>query len=132
MKLVFVNPLGVNYKGENVYEFLFTSQEEIEAGEDWGVLPASSGQVTPPPVEEIRMVGLLKGNMELELAMKSDHFSFNDAIEKIVALAWEKNNLDHEERLVFHVDESLEDVRDKLYAKDIKLKLTKTTDDDDD
>jgi hypothetical protein len=128
MKLVFINPLGTNFRGENIYEFLFTEEDEIEAGDDWGVCPASSGNVTPPPVDEIDLVGTLKSEVELELAIKSDTFSFNDAIEKIVAIAWQKNHNEHEERLVFHVEDTLEQVENKLYAKDLKLTLQKTKD----
>lgn len=126
MKLVFINPLNKNYKGESIYEFLFTTKDEIEAGDDWGALPASSGAVSPPPECEIDMVGILKSELELELAINSEAFSFNDSIEKIIALGWQKNHKDFEERLVFHVEDTLDQVQDKLYKKDLKLSLTKT------
>jgi hypothetical protein len=125
MKLVFINPLGKNYLGESIYEFLFTRKDEIEAGDDWGALPASSGEVTAPPVEMIEVVGTLKSELELELAMKSDHFCFNDAMEKILALGWSKNLPEHLERLVFHVEDTLEEVQAKLYKHDLKLETVK-------
>lgn len=125
MKLVFIQPLGTNYLGEIIYEFLFTSKDEMEGGDDWSTLPASSGAVTPPPVDEIEVVGTLKSTLEFDLAMTSDYFSFNDCVEKIVALAWQTNHKDFEERVVFRFEDTLEEVEKKLYAKDLKLSLQK-------
>ena len=121
MKLVFIQPLGTNYLGEHIYEFLFTIKDEIEAGEDWGITPASSGTVTPPPPEEIYALGTLKSNTLFDLAMTSDNHSYNDAVERIVAMAWETNHLEHEDRMVFHMEDTIDLVKDKLYKKDLKL-----------
>lgn len=130
MKLVFIQPLGTNYLGEHIYEFLFTVKDEIEAGEDWAVFPASTGTVTPPPPEEIYALGTLKSKSLFDLAMLSDNHTYNDAVEKIVAIAWETNHLEHEDRIVFHMEDSLEDVKNKLYKKDLKLIIQKIKDDD--
>lgn len=122
MVLVYINPLGKNYKGEFIYEFIFNNKIEIEFGDDWDVIPASSGTLTPPDVKYIKQVETLKNSeIELELAINSDTFSYSDAVENIVAIAWEKESPDDEKRLVFHYGESLESVIDKLYARDIIL-----------
>jgi hypothetical protein len=40
MRLIYVNELGPNYKGDNIYEFIFSDVEEVW-GEDWDSEPAS-------------------------------------------------------------------------------------------
>lgn len=125
MKLVFIQPLGTNYLGEYIYEFLFTYKDEIEAGNDWAVAPASSGSVTPPPEQEICALGTLKSNAKFELAVQSDYHSFNDCVENIVAMAWQINHEEHEDRIVFHMEDSIENVKEKLYKQDLKLTIEK-------
>jgi hypothetical protein len=119
MVLTFINPLNKNYKGEFIYEFLFSETEEINFGEDWDTTPASSGVPQPPPIDEMVMVGLLKiMDTDLELAVSSDHFSMYDCVEKVIALAWERESPDNETRLVFHFGESMDSVKEKIYSRD--------------
>lgn len=122
MFLLYINPLGKNYKGEFIYEFIFGNKTEIEFGDDWDTVPASSGNLTPPDVKYIKQVETLKNSeIELELAINSDTFSYTDAVENIVAIAWEKESPDDEKRMVFHYGELMTSVIDKLYARDIVL-----------
>jgi hypothetical protein len=122
MFLIYINPLGKNYKGEFIYEFIFSNKTEIEFGDDWDIVPASSGTLTPPDVKYIKQVETLKNSeIELELAINSDTFSYSDAVENIVAIAWEKESPDDEKRMVFHYGELMTGVVDKLYARDIVL-----------
>jgi hypothetical protein len=127
MVLVYINSLNKNYKGQETYEFLFAKNNEINFGDDWDIMPASSGVVTPPPVDEIDMVGVLITNeIELELANTSDNFSMYDCVENIVALAWEKETpMDDMIRLVFHFGENIESVKEKLYSRDKIMKFIK-------
>ena len=61
MYLIYINPLNKDFKGQNTYEFIFAKRiDNIEYGEDWDVQPASSGTPTPPNVEQIDSVGVLK------------------------------------------------------------------------
>lgn len=119
MVLTYINPLNKNYKGERTYEFLFSKNIEINFGEDWDVSPASAGTVTPPPLEEIVKVAILKTDkIELDLAIQSEYFSMYDCVEKIIALGWESESPDNEERLVFHFGDTYETVKTKLYSRD--------------
>lgn len=123
MYLVYINPLNKNYKGEFIYEFIFSDKTNIEFGDDWDIQPASSGSLTPPPIRYIKKVEVLQSEeIELELAIFSDNFSYTDAVEDIIAIAWEKESPDDEKRMVFHYGEKMTDVIDKLYARDIVLK----------
>lgn len=126
MKLIYVNELGPNFKGDNVYEFIFSNQDDIW-GDDWDLEPAS-GRPTPPHIHFIEKVGVLKNSgIELTLVQNSDYFSVYDAVENVISLGWE--NSDSEAvtdkkftRLVFHYSEDEKSVSDKLYERDIVLK----------
>ena len=125
MKLIYVNELGPNYKGDNIYEFIFSDTLEVW-GEDWDITPAS-GRPLPPNVEYIRKVGTLKNSdIELDLIQNSDLFCVYDSVEGVISLAWEKSDSDHviddnHTRLVFRFGEEIDSVSDKLYERDVVL-----------
>jgi hypothetical protein len=124
MVLTYINPLNKNYKGEYTYEFLFSKTNEINFGDDWDVNPASSGTLTPPPIDDIEFVGILKtSDIELDLAISSDTFSMYDCVENVIALGWEKESPLDEIRLVFHFGETIESVKEKLYSRDKIIKI---------
>ena len=130
MKLLFINELGPNYKGKNIYEFIFGDSKEEIWGEDWDAIPAH-GKPGPPEVTYIKSVGILDStNLKLDLVQNSDYFSMEHALDGVIALGWETYEDSYEngeeERLVFHFGSALEDVKDKLYARDIILKFDKT------
>jgi|GEM_PF-1046092 hypothetical protein len=123
--LIYINPLNKDFKGQNTYEFIFTKRLDIvEYGEDWDVQPASSGTPTPPNVEQVDSVGILKTDeIELSLAIHSDTFSMYDCVEGIIALAWETESPEIEDRLVFRYGEDIESVKEKIYSRDKLLKI---------
>jgi hypothetical protein len=126
MVLTYINPLNKNYKGEFTYEFLFSKSIEINFGEDWDVSPAASGNLTPPPIDEISCVGIIKTeDIELDLALESDHFSMYDCVERVIALGWEKESPNNEERLVFHFGDTLDSVKAKFYSRDKIIEIIK-------
>jgi len=127
-RLVFVNELGPNFKGDNLYEFIFSNNEDV-SGEDWESTPAG-GNPQPPHIDYITKVGVLKNDkIKLNVIQNSDFFSFYDAVDKVIALSWE--DIEHEyyneddTRLVFHYGDSEEDVMSKLYERDIILTFEK-------
>lgn len=127
--LVYVNGLGPNYKGDNMYEFIFSDDIKNVWGDGWDSKP-SNGYPKPPEMEFIRKVGLLKNtSLEFELVQNSDFFSFMDSMDDVVSLAWEKENEDVDftmtKRLVFRFGESEQQVKDKLYERDIVLEFEK-------
>ena len=125
MKLIYVNELGPNYKGDNIYEFIFSDTLEVW-GEDWDTTPAS-GRPLPPNVDYIKKVGTLKNSdIELDLIQNSDLFCVYDSVEGVISLAWEKSDSDHviddnHTRLVFRFGEEIDSVSDKLYERDVVL-----------
>ena len=71
--LIFVNGLGPNYKGDNIYEFIFSDLDDVW-GDDWDAEPAA-GKPLPPDVNYIKKVGVLKNSeIELNLIQNSDFF----------------------------------------------------------
>lgn len=130
MRLIYVNELGPNYKGDNIYEFIFSDVEEVW-GDEWDAEPAS-GRPSPPNIEYIKKVGVLRNSdIELELVQNSDFFSVYDAIEDVIALGWEKSDSEHViddnyTRLVFRFGDSVKSVEDKLYERDIVLSYEKS------
>ena len=126
--LIYINGLGPNYKGENLYEFIFSDTLEVW-GENWESKPAN-GYPSPPDMEYIKKVGMLqKGNITLDLVQESDVFSVLDSMDGVLCLGWEKenDNIDFSvtKRLVFKFGETEQDVKDKLYARDIILEFEK-------
>ena len=126
--LIYINGLGPNYKGENLYEFIFSDTLEVW-GENWESKPAN-GYPSPPDMEYIKKVGMLqKGNIVLDLVQESDVFSVLDSMDGVLCLGWEKenDNIDFSvtKRLVFKFGETEQDVKDKLYARDIILEFEK-------
>jgi hypothetical protein len=122
--LVYVNGLGPNYKGDNLYEFIFSGELKVW-GEGWESAPCND-YPQPPELNYISKVGVLKNtNVELELIQKSDFFSMSDAMDDVVALAWEKDEYETKKRLVFRFGENEEKIKDKLYERDFILEFEK-------
>lgn len=125
--LIFVNELGPNYKGDNIYEFIFSDDLEGVWGDSWESKP-SNGYPLPPDLEHIKKVGVLKNDMiTMSVVQNSDYFSMVDAIDGVIALCWENetDGIDFErtKRLVFRFGEPEETVKNKLYERDIVLEF---------
>jgi hypothetical protein len=130
MKLVYVNELGPNYKGDNIYEFIFSDIDDVW-GDDWDAQPAN-GNPSPPQIHFIKKVGVLRNvDINLHLIQDSDFFGMYDAKEGVISLAWENEDSDailneKFKRLVFHYGDSVKSVEDKLYERDIVLNYEKS------
>jgi hypothetical protein len=123
MKLIYVNEIGSDYKGQKQYEFIFSTSTEIDMDE-WFVIPSSATSLPKSPdIEYVDLVGLLKNtDLNLELVQDSDYFGVIDAVDGVVALAWEKFNINSEdERLTFKFGESLDSVAKKLKQRGFQL-----------
>ncbi len=123
-KLIYVNGLGSDYKGQNLYEFIFSDDLNVW-GDDWDSKP-SNGYPSPPELHYIKKVGVLRNtNLKLELIQDSDFFSMEDAMDDVIALAWEIENEDNQKRMVFRFGISEQEIKDKLYEKDLILEFEK-------
>jgi hypothetical protein len=123
--LTYVNGLGPNYKGDNLYEFIFSDSLDVW-GTYWESKP-SNGYPTPPELQYIKKVGVLRNtDLKLELIQNSDFFCMIDAMDDVVALAWEQEESEGQKRLVFRFGSSEQEVKDKLYERDLILEFEKT------
>jgi hypothetical protein len=123
MHLIYVNEIGSDYKGQKQYEFIFSKSTEIDMDE-WFIIPASaSSQPKSPEIEYVDLVGLLKNtDLQLELVQDSDYFGVIDAVDGVVAMAWEKFDIDSDsERLTFKFGESIDSVTKKLKIRSFIL-----------
>jgi len=129
MNLVYINKIGQNWKGNYIYEFLFSDTLEDIDGEGWDSYP-SSGNPEPPEGRFVKETGMLDTTLKLDLVQESDSFAMWDAVDGIVSMAWENmEGYDEypEKRLFFAFGEDIESVNDKLYEKDIVLNYNKET-----
>jgi hypothetical protein len=120
--------MGPNFRGDNIYEFIFSDTLEV-FGENWESKPAN-GYPLPPDMEYIKKVGtLVHEEIVFELVQDSDVFSIIDSMDNVIALGWEKetNDIDFSlvKRLVFQFGDTEEDVKNKLYERDIILQFEK-------
>jgi len=123
MVLIYVNEIGSDYKGQKQYEFIFSKSTDLDI-EEWFVIPASSTQQSKSPdIQYVDLVGLLKNtDLDLELVQNSDYFGVIDAVDNVIALAWEKFDFDGEfDRLSFRFGESVESVTKKLKQRNYHL-----------
>jgi len=126
--LIYINKIGQNWKGEYIYEFIFSDNIKDVDGEGWDAYPASSTP-EPPETKFIQEVGTLKATLNLDVIQDSQLFAVWDAVDGIIALAWE--NLDNYEeypdsRLSFNFGAEKNKVTETLYEKDLFLKFEKT------
>ena len=121
--LIYINHVGKDYKGKHIYEFLFSDVTSNIDGEEWDAYPAS-GRPEPPHDIFIKEVGRLESELKLDVVQNSDTFAVWDAIDGVIALAWE-NTDDYEtypqHRLCFKFGETSAEVEAKLYEKDLTL-----------
>lgn len=123
MVLVYINEMGKNWKGANVYEFLFAESVDNIDGDDWDAYPAS-GQPSPPHSDSIGRVGVLASDFKLSLIQNSDTFAVWDAVDGVIALGWEnisEYDVYPDKRTYFNFGEDIKSVNDKLYEHDLLL-----------
>ena len=127
--LIYINGLGPNYRGDNMYEFIFGNELDVW-GENWDSKPAN-GYPLPPNINHINKIGYFKNNsIKLEVLQNSDYFCMTDAQDDVISLGWEieteETNFDLVKRLVFRYGETEKSVKDKFYERDIVIEFEKT------
>jgi len=130
--LIYINKIGTNFKGEHIFEFLFSDRTDWDWDESWyeSSVVTDKNDLTPEP-NYIKLVGNLKTEeLDLELVQNSGVFQIYNAVEGIIALGWEileDSDEDYpEERIVFKFGESKESIENKLYSMDLVLNYNET------
>jgi hypothetical protein len=127
--LIYVNRVGKDYKGNFIYEFIFSDTTKGIDGDDWDTFPAS-GRPSAPHDHYIKKVGRLESELNLDVIQNSDTFAVWDAIDDVIALAWENINAYDsypDKRLCFKFGEPIQSVEAKLYENDLILQYKKQT-----
>jgi hypothetical protein len=121
--LIYINLVGKNYQNNMVYEFIFSDTISNIDGHEWDTFPAS-GRPEAPHEHFIKKVGRLESELILDVVQNSDTFAVWDAIDGVIALAWENINAYDsypDKRLCFRFGETVKEVENKLYEKDLIL-----------
>ena len=127
MYLIYINRIGTTYKGEHIFEFLFSNSVEWEWDESWYESSVMTDTRELSPDESIvKIVGTLKTDeFNLELVQEDGVRDIYNAVEGIIALGWEKLEEDEEipeKRRVFNFGDTKESVDEQLYEYDLALK----------
>ena len=122
--LVFISYIGKDFKGNHIYDFIYSDEIKDIDGEDWDVTPAA-GRPTAPNDNFIKRVNRLESEMKLDLIMDDSRFAYWDAVDGLIAIAWE--NIDSyelypENRLFFHYGDTEAIVNEKMYEQDLVFK----------
>lgn len=128
MYLIYINKIGTTFKGEHLFEFLFSNSIEWDWDEEWYESSVITDYTDLSPNENfIKIIGSLKTNkIDFDLIQESGVFDVYNAVEGIVALGWEKLDEDEmeeypENRVVFKFGETKESVEVKLLEHDLAL-----------
>lgn len=131
--MLYVNFLGNDLDGRNIYQFLFGTDEQADVFwvEDFDVKPAGVVRdfyVDDSQYEEVRELKVYK--IRLDLAQDNTCFSMQDCRDNCVALAYENlDNLDNDPnfeypedgRLVFHFGMTMLDVEMVLAKRELQM-----------
>ena len=127
MYLIYINRIGKTFKGEHMFEFLFSNSTDWEWDDSWYESSVMTDTRDLAPDESIiKLVGSLKTDeFDLELVQEDGVRDIYNAVEGIIALGWEKLQDDEdypEKRRVFRFGDTKESVDEQLYEYDLVLK----------
>tara|TARA_R110002020_G_scaffold138469_7_gene308541 strand:+ start:10456 stop:10863 length:408 start_codon:yes stop_codon:yes gene_type:complete len=127
MYLIYINRIGTTFKGEHIFEFLFSNSVEWEWDETWYESSVMTDTRELSPNESIiKVVGTLKTDeFNLELVQEDGVRDIYNAVEGIIALGWEKLEDEEEipeKRRVFNFGDTKESIDEQLYEYDLALK----------
>jgi hypothetical protein len=126
MYLIYINRIGRTFKGEHIFEFLFSDSTEWEWDDSWYESSVITETRDLAPDEKIiKIVGTLKTNeLDLELVQEDGVRDIYNAVEGIIALGWEKLGEEDDipdKRRVFKFGDTKESVDEQLYEYDLAL-----------
>ncbi len=127
MYLIYINRIGTTFKGEHIFEFLFSNSVEWDWDDTWYESSVMTDTRELSPDESIiKTVGTLKTDeFNLELVQEDGVRDIYNAVEGIIALGWEKLEEDEEipeKRRVFNFGDTKKSVDEQLYEYDLALK----------
>lgn len=129
--LIYVHKIGENSKNNNEYEFIFSVTPQTAIGVGWEdrAYWYEEDIEKKPDEQYIDKILKLETKINLQTVYEDGNFRLLDAVYKIIALCWEvidnysESESLPEDLLVFHYNDSLTKVKEKLYSKNLKLKF---------
>ena len=126
LKLCFIKYVGMNVNDVNTYEFLFSDNIDEFWGENFEYMPCCLCNELTPNEDSYSEVIQVNTPIKLSIIQNSCCFSYQDAIDHIVAIAYEDiseyDEYPEDGRLVFFFGDTLTDVKNKLKNKGVNLK----------
>ena len=125
LNLCFIRLIGEENDGYYRYEFIFTNDIDSAYGENFEQKPACLVNDLMISDEYITEIHIVKMKIKLDLIQNNCCFAVSDAIDGIVAIAWE--NMDgydeypEDGRIFFKFGETFEEVENKLAMKNILM-----------
>ena len=122
--LLFINLVGEENDGYYRYEFIFTDNPDEAFGEDFEYKPASLVNNLYPNDEYITEIHTIKTKIKLDLIQNNSCFGMQDAMDGIVALAYE--NIDSyeeypDDRIILFYGDEYSEVENKLGLRGILI-----------
>lgn len=125
LKLVYVNPIGLNSNGEFEYDFFFSETPDIVWGENWEMqCPSACGDMKPEETT-YSLVKRVVTEIPFSCAQENSCFSMQDCIDGCIAVFYE-NISEYTEyptpyRIVCGFGEDYDSVIDKLKGRDVNV-----------
>ena len=124
-RLGFIKLIGEESDGYYRYEFIFTNNINEFWGENFEYKPCCLCNGLSPDEKFIWEVHTVKMKIKLELIQNNCCFSFSDATDGIIAIAWEDiseyDEYPEEGRIFFRFGETLDEVEEKLAVKHVLM-----------
>lgn len=117
--LAFVKKIGDTLEGQNIYQFMFTTVPDVVWGDNFNIIPAGIIPNLAPDNNCLSKKGRVITDIDFFLACESTCFSMMDAIDHVVALCFTEPGVGEE--IIFHFNDTLEEVREKLESNGLKL-----------
>lgn len=124
-KLCFIKYIGCDIDGYNQYEFLFTEKIDEFWGENFEYMPCCLCNELIPFDNSYELTKKLKTKIKLCLIQNSCCFSYQDAIDQIVSIAYEDiseyDEYPENGRLILFFGDDYDDVINKLSDKELEF-----------
>ena len=125
LHLCFIKNVGTDVDNLNIYEFIFTDKVDEFWGENFEYFPSCLCNELIPNSEYYSLVKTIKTDIDLDLIQNSCCSSYQDAIDGIVAIAYQNiSNLDSypdDGRLILHYGITYEETEELLNNKGISF-----------
>ena len=117
--LAFVKKIGTTLNGDNIYEFMFTTDTNAVWGENFNIIPAGIVPNLTPELNSLSRKARLITNLDLHLACESTCFSMMDSIDNIISLCFTSTEIENE--MHFNFGDSIQKVNNILKKHNLKL-----------